>query len=712
MSLLDWMLPSLRDGGAAIHACSMDAGSRMTLPKYARWLTSKWTRRIAFAATLLFVFLWPHTDLTVVLVLLTSIPGLIGLTLWGLSFWHKARVQIGRLQLRYKRVRYVAGVIAVICLLVPFAQYLGLRVENHMHSVWASRWAQYYRASRAQYRFVVAFTHFDGDEKDRVAGALMESLEKIDSRLAVSPDIVNHTIVISGNNPGIGHLEALGIAGDASADMVIWGKADMTSDRVTGPIYLTNHGEETSFSGAYLPGDFKLPDIPSDQLSEVLQMIVATNSATVMHQMSFPFGDALESPIKRVRILADDPRKTSNWSADTQARVYFALGRAMGASGYELNSHDSIEEAANYFKKALGKWDRDHSPLEWAMTQKSLGATLESLTATNDPKALQGAMDAYRASIAAYQSQSDKLDAFGVQYRLGEVLNAMALRSGSADLIQQAIAANQAAAAGLDERSHPYEWAAAQMSLAASYRILSDQESKPDNHSRAIAAYQAALRVYRQDTTPQMWIEAQEGVAMCLLGRGELTSNRKDLERAVSISREVVAVCPRDRNPIVWASAQARLAHSLRGLGELDSNVLLLGQAGGAYQAALSEFTRANNPSDWADAEDGLAETYLALGKKTPSLFYLRQAADAYAALLQVYTREENPRMWAWTKYNQGNALYDVASWENSIPRLKESIESYRAALTVLSKKENPEQWKQTEENLNTALSQMHDLGG
>ena len=684
----------------------------MPISKYARWFTSKWTRWIVFAIALLFIFSWPHADLTAELVLLASIPGIVGLALFGLTFWQKARIQIGRLQLRYKTVRHLTGVTAAICLLVPLAQYLGIRVENLYRTELAEKWVQDYRASKAQYRFAVAFTHLDGDQKDHLVGQLMDALAKIDSRLAVSPTVVDRTIAVSGDNPGIGHLEALGIAGDASADMVIWGKANTTANRIAGPIYLTNHGEAVSFSGAYLPGDFKLPDVPPDQLSDVLQMIVATGSAAAMRQMSFPFGDALEPSIKKVRILADNSRNTTNWSSDAQARVYFALGRAMGTSGYELNSRGSIEEAANYFRKALGVWNRDRNPLEWAMTQKSLGATLESLTASNDPKALQGAMDAYRASIAAYQSESDKLDAFGVQYRLGEVLNTMAMRSGSADLIRQAIAANQAAVAGLDERSHLYEWAAAQLSLAESYRILSDQQPTPANNSQAIAAYEAALRVYRRNTMPQMWIDAEEGVAMCLAQRGRLASNREDLERAVSICREVLAMCPRDRNPIVWASAQAMLGHSLRILGESTSNQLSLQQAGEAYQAALSEFSATNNPSNWADVEDGLANTYLTLGKRTQNAFYLHKAVDAFGALLQVYTREQNPRMWAWTKYNQGCALYDLASRENSIPRLKESIESYRAALTAISKEQNPKQWQDTEDNLNTAISQLHDLGG
>jgi len=72
----------------------------------------------AFGIVLLMVFIWPHARLVIDLVIVTAIPGLIGAIVWGLTYWSRARVQIGRRHLRYKAVRRVAGIVSLACL--PF----------------------------------------------------------------------------------------------------------------------------------------------------------------------------------------------------------------------------------------------------------------------------------------------------------------------------------------------------------------------------------------------------------------------------------------------------------------------------------------------------------------------------------------------------------------------------------------------------------------
>ena len=70
----------------------------------------------AFVLVLLIVAIWPHSRLVTDLVLVTAIPGLIAAVVWILTFWQKARVQIGRLKLRYKPMRRIAGIAALFCL--------------------------------------------------------------------------------------------------------------------------------------------------------------------------------------------------------------------------------------------------------------------------------------------------------------------------------------------------------------------------------------------------------------------------------------------------------------------------------------------------------------------------------------------------------------------------------------------------------------------
>src|SRR5271170_3487122 len=73
---------------------------------------------VAVILAVFVVAIWPHSRAVIDLVLVTAIPGSIAAIVWGLTFWQKARVQIGRLKLRYKSVRRIAGIAALFCL--PF----------------------------------------------------------------------------------------------------------------------------------------------------------------------------------------------------------------------------------------------------------------------------------------------------------------------------------------------------------------------------------------------------------------------------------------------------------------------------------------------------------------------------------------------------------------------------------------------------------------
>src|SRR5882757_9395355 len=72
----------------------------------------------AFVLLLAIVVVWPHSSMVIDLVRVTAIPGLLAGVVWILTFWQKARVQIGRLKLRYKAMRRIAGIAALLCL--PF----------------------------------------------------------------------------------------------------------------------------------------------------------------------------------------------------------------------------------------------------------------------------------------------------------------------------------------------------------------------------------------------------------------------------------------------------------------------------------------------------------------------------------------------------------------------------------------------------------------
>jgi hypothetical protein len=96
------------------------------LPQFSLWRCAA----ALFGILLSVVFFLPRTSLISALVTIATVIGSLGAVLCGLTFWAKARVQIGRLKFRYRAVRRWAGVTALIFLSFSAMQRVALRVWN------------------------------------------------------------------------------------------------------------------------------------------------------------------------------------------------------------------------------------------------------------------------------------------------------------------------------------------------------------------------------------------------------------------------------------------------------------------------------------------------------------------------------------------------------------------------------------------------------
>jgi hypothetical protein len=87
------------------------------MPKSVTALIPSWLtcfRILVASIVLLFLleFLWPNADLSISAAHLGVLIGSVALILCSLTFWSKARVEIGRRKFRYKTVRINAGIVA------------------------------------------------------------------------------------------------------------------------------------------------------------------------------------------------------------------------------------------------------------------------------------------------------------------------------------------------------------------------------------------------------------------------------------------------------------------------------------------------------------------------------------------------------------------------------------------------------------------------
>lgn len=99
------------------------------------WLTRSRVLISSIVLILLLEFFWPSAGLSVSLAHLAGLIGLAALCLCGLTFWSKARVEIGRRKLRYKAVRLNAGIVACIGLSFIVVQKLSLKLWNQTQQI-------------------------------------------------------------------------------------------------------------------------------------------------------------------------------------------------------------------------------------------------------------------------------------------------------------------------------------------------------------------------------------------------------------------------------------------------------------------------------------------------------------------------------------------------------------------------------------------------
>jgi len=682
------------------------------------WLNLADSLAAAAVLVLVVVAIWPRSRLVIDLVLVTAIPGLLAAIVWSLTFWRNARVQIGRLKLRYKSVRRSAGIAALFCLPFLLLQQASiyLRGPNILRApaVDVTGLSEPYpKPAKWEIRVVVAIAHLEGDDGHKIEGQLRDALASLDPRLHVTPVILNRTIALS--SPLQAHLDAVSSVTNLRVDTLIWGGVKGAPSPAVGPLYATEFGENPQFGGGYLPGDFKLPDLPPDDLVKVLRLVIATNTAQYMSAYKIEFRDALVPLIGGASEMIKDQHKTAGWSADIRARVNLVLGIATRTSGIELKSMDSLNASVAYLQHALDDWTHDRDPLEWAIVQRNLGRTLvDQYNLKMDNGLLHSAIAAFQNAMSVYQSRSDRIDVAEIQSELGDLFEAIGRYEPGRENISKAVEYYRAALNGIDPRKFSNLWSETQIGLGNELRRLATYDKGTKDLEDSIAANRAALKVCDKGVSPICWAEAQGQAAQSLSELGYVTSNGEDLKQSIVLLRQVLDGYPREQQPVEWAQLKSFLGYALVWLYELDPNGgrQYPEQAVIAFRAGLQELTFEGQPLAWAQAKQGLGNALDYLGDINSDSQYLRQAIDTYNDCFKVYKRDQLPGQWAETKYGLGNALADLGQLGPGVNYLEQAVQNYREALAGLPKEDASSDLRDNiQDALKITLDALHRRG-
>lgn len=196
------------------------------------------------------------------------------------------------------------------------------------------------------------------------------------------------------------------------------------------------------------------------------------------------------------------------------------LAEAFYRHGCERGDNSALRQSIEVWRSALQYRPRDRLPLEWAMTQSDLGATLTTLGERESNTApLREAVAAFRAALEERTRDRAPRDWAVTQHHLGIALGRLGrLENGTTHLIQ-AVAAFRAALDELPRARAPLEWAGAQYNLGNVLIRLGERSPGAAHFREAVAAYQAALEERTRERVPLDWAMTvgNEGIALMLL---------------------------------------------------------------------------------------------------------------------------------------------------------------------------------------------------
>jgi tetratricopeptide (TPR) repeat protein len=557
-------------------------------------------------------------------------------------------------------------------------------------------------------RFSVALVHLQNDRDRNMEGFISRALKNFEKPLGAQFLQFDRTITLPDQTDAserIGHERAREYLKESHADVLIWGVVWTVNHNSEAQLYYTTTQVEITSAQAYRPEDFKLPIVDRQELTDILGLLVATQSADLMAEEGKLNVGQLESFIQRVQVLLHGTG-SKDWNSDTRTRVSLLLADALLTLGQKADSVDALSSAIAIYREVLVAGYRKNSPLDWAGTQENLGVALWTLGQRRaDITQLEQAVIAFHEALEEFTRDRDPSNWAGTQLNLGNALNTLGKRESNPQRLEQAATAYCEALEVRTRDRVPLDWAMTQNDLGVTLKSLGEMESSTILFERAIATYREALKEFTRDRVPLYWAMTQNNLGSALVGLGTMESNTLPLQEAVAAFHGALQEHSRERDPMQWAAAQSNLGNALAGLGKAERNRDLLQQAVVAYREALKEQTRERSPLDWAKTEGNLAITLSTLGSIESKTSLLEEAVVAYREALKVQTLDSAPLKWGSLHYSIGTTLLVLGLLNSNTQHLEEADVSFREALTEQTREGAPVDWAWTQYNLGQTLS-------
>lgn len=253
----------------------------------------------------------------------------------------------------------------------------------------------------------------------------------------------------------------------------------------------------------------------------------------------YPDNKALEKAIEHYISLASDE---VNVDPDSNAAVTDNFIYTRGNYEQRRYSSNVLESAMETFEATLTDDLRQQSPLDWAVTQNSLGNILAALGQSKREA------DLYQASITCFN-------------------NALEIVS---------------------QETSPLAWAASKANLGTALQALGRQEADSKLLNKSIDAYTEALLEYSRKETPEEWsaVMLQLGAAFHIYG--SLLKGNRTFQKSVVAYKNALAELDADNHALELTATHNNRGAVLHHLGESEENSERLEEAIRAYETALT----------------------------------------------------------------------------------------------------------------------------
>jgi tetratricopeptide (TPR) repeat protein len=688
------------------------------------WRNLRWVALAAFVAVIAIVFFWPRSIFAVRIVILTAILGATAASICVLTFWQKGRIQIGRRGLRFKAVRWTAFLAAVINLSFLLVWILSTSVKSsHGKGTRQTVWAISLESS-----LPVAIAHLQGDEGHQIEDALVSGLESSESKLPIRIIRIDQTFNVTSSIPRPSYNSQVGhILLRHGAFLMLWGSVDKAKRTIQ--LYESGVIRGAQFGGTYAAADFKLPELPVEELVPLLWLVMAKQSSHIRPMKEKSAAAALTLPLERVRELGIANAKNPSWSADTRARVNFVLGRLTGLQGEWAKDDKLLRLSISDYMSAMEEWAGPDHALDRAMTLRCLAETLGGLTFIEpELPVYESAVRAYRSGIAIYSAAGDTLDEAQNQLMLGRILTAMALLDNNKEALQANEAYNSALKV-FHREDYPQEWAQAQCGIAINLADLGLHGAGPQGLHDAVAILNDVLMVRTRAQMPHEWAVTQVTLGEALEKLGEQDPGATYFAEAIAAEKSALEVLQPGEDQDFWSEAQRALGAALSGVAERNNSIDDFKHGIAAMRAGATNKVRERDPQAWLRIQSILVMSLDQLGQlewrqesldesnagslERSAKKHLEEAVVTAQASLGEASKDGPPSTWAYLESKLGDSLGAIGAREamknqdDAATYLQEAVKADREALRVMTMQNDPENWADTENSLGDALQEL-----